>query len=76
MCKYDGNSWNASHVLARATGGNESAHNLRPLAPQVNGVMGHEHMYTYVLREYGVEAVTVLRLLPPELHDLQALEET
>jgi hypothetical protein len=68
MWKFNGQTWNASHVLAEARGGSRARSNLRALCAGCNGVMGSEHMYDYVLRQHPA-AVATLVLEPPYVHD-------
>lgn len=68
MWKFNGQTWNASHVLANANGGSRAKSNLRALCEKCNGAMGSEHMYDYVLRLHP-EAISVLALEPPRIHD-------
>ena len=63
MWKFNGQTWNASHVLAEAHGGSRAKSNLRALCAECNCRMDDHHMYDYVQLRYS-SAVAVLALEP------------
>jgi hypothetical protein len=69
ICKYDGTTWHASHVLAKAQDGSNERSNLRPLSGAINLDMGEMHMYPYVRENYGSDEVKSLHLDHPLTHN-------